>query len=112
MPQELINTLVNLGIAFVVALVSSLVAFVVAKIRTKLSEKELAVFDEIAKTVETVYRGMSASDKREAFEDLCRAKKVNVARGVAYLEQHIIPNSKAVNVVNSSTEDALSGETD
>lgn len=108
MPQELIDMLVNLG----VALVSSLIAFIVAKIRAKLSDKELAVFDEIAKTVETIYRGMSASDKREAFEELCKAKRVNVARGVAYLERHIIPTSKAVNIISNTSDDGANDETD
>lgn len=112
MPQELIDALVNLGIALVVALVTSLIAFVVAKIRAKLSDKELAVFDEIAKTVETVYRGMSASDKREAFEELCKAKKVNVARGVTYLEQHVIPTSKAVNTISNTSADGANDVTD
>lgn len=112
MPQELIDTLINLGIALVVALVSSLIAVIVAKLRAKLSEKELAVFDEIAKTVETIYRGMSASDKLEAFKELCKAKKVNVARGVAYLEQHIIPTSKAVNTISDTSNDGANDITD
>lgn len=112
MPQELIDIVVNFGVALVVALVSSLIAFIVAKIRSKLSDKELAVFDEIAKTVETVYRGMSASDKREAFEELCKAKKANIARGVAYLEQHIIPTSKVVNTVSNTSNDGENDVTD
>lgn len=112
MSQELIDMLINIGIALAVALVSSLVAFIVAKIRAKLSEKELVVFDEIAKTVETVYRGMSANDKREAFEEICKAKHVNIERGVAYLEQHIIPTSKAVNIITNTSNDGANDVTD
>lgn len=110
MTQEVINALVNFGIALAVALVSSLVAFIIAKIRARLSEKELATFDEIAKIVESLYRGADSSDKASAFEDLCKAKKLNVERGKKYLETHIIPTSKAINTSVAPTQN--DGETD
>lgn len=112
MPQELIDKLVSLGISLGISFVLLLIALIVAKIRAKLSDKELTVFDEIAKTVETVYLGMSASDKLEAFKELCKAKKVNVNRGVAYLEQHIIPTSKVVNIISNTSNDGENDVTD
>lgn len=93
MSSDLIYALVSCGFTIVTAAVSALVGL----IRSRLNERQRAVFDEIIKTVEQIYRGESSEVKRKAFEDICRAKKLNVTKGVQYLEDHIIPTSKEVN---------------
>lgn len=84
---------INVCIAVVVALVSA----ITAKIRAKLDEKARKAFDDIAATVESVYKGFTAAEKKQAFIDLCRARKLNTKKGASYLETHIIPVSNQVN---------------
>lgn len=68
------------------------------KLKSALDKFQKTV-EDIAITVEQLFDGANSSDKLYAFKDICVKKGLNVEDAVNYLENHIIPTSKAVNIV-------------
>lgn len=98
--DRLAALLINVAITLAV----SLVVFVYDKIKARLSERARSVAENIASVVEQLYDGFSSSEKLEAFRELAKKKGLNVEWAVEYLETHIIPTSKTLNVFHADND--------
>lgn len=91
--------LIALIINIVITLVVSLIVFIYNKVKARLTERARTVVESIATVVEQLYDGFSPSEKLNAFRELAKKKGLNVEWAVDYLEKHIIPASKSLNVL-------------
>lgn len=108
-----VEILLKVGVPLLCSLVTFGVTALVTWLKSKAkSEKMKSALDSfqttvenIAITVEQLFDGADSDDKLYAFKDICEKKGLNVADAVAYLEKHIIPTSKSVNIVEFAVDD-------
>lgn len=107
----LIRISVPLACALVSWGITELVNFIKSKINNKKLKNALDDFatqvEKIAETVENVFAGEDSVTKLSAFREICAKKSIDETAAVQYLEEHIIPTSKKINVVpvDSAKED-------
>lgn len=109
--DNIIAFAIHLGVTLLVSLLVCIYNY----IKSKLTERQRKIAENIATVVEQLYDGASSDDKLQAFKELAKRKGINVARAVEYLEQHIIPTSKSLNVIkdkNDSTDERTPEITD
>lgn len=108
-----VDILLRVGVPLACALVTFGVTMLVSWLKSKTKSKKLksaldsfqTAVEDIAVTVEQLFDGSGSEQKRAAFEEICAKKGLNVADAVAYLEKHIIPTSKSVNIVDFAVDD-------
>lgn len=83
-------------------IISIIVVAVLNSLRNSKNEKIRESATKISQIVEDIYRGCTASEKLQAFKDLCKNRGVNVKKAVKFLEKYIIPISNTINVFKSS----------
>lgn len=108
-----VEILLRVGVPLACALVTFGVTMLVSWLKSKTKSKKLksaldafqTAVEDIAVTVEQLFDGSGSEQKRAAFEEICAKKGLNVADAVKYLETHIIPTSKSINIVEFAVDD-------
>lgn len=83
-------------------IIGVIVVAVLNSLRNSKNEKIRENATKISQIVEDIYRGCTASEKLQAFKDLCKNRGVNIKKAVNFLEKYIIPISNTINVFTPS----------
>jgi len=81
----------------IISIIITILTFGLDKICLLIDKSKRHKITEIAKIVESLYRGLPPEEKKAAFLQLCAMKNISLNYADKFLENYIIPTTKAIN---------------